>query len=152
MYSKIDVHKKIPNKETVFKATTHDGENYLYKGTQLIKQYEVLINNTKCILGFWIGLLGFVAMNLNVVLEDSTLKELYYSIINKTADFGVMVSVPLNFLFIVLTPIMFYSIRTSIKEYRKKINYIILESDGMIEKIKANPKDMTQEASNDVCN
>ena len=143
MYSKIDVHKKIPNKETVFKATTHDGENYLYKGTQLIKQYEVLINNTKCILGIWLGLLGFVAMNLNVVLEDATLKELYYSIINKTADFGVMLSVPLNFLFIVLTPIMFFSIRTSIKEYRKKINYIMLESDSMIEKIHSQPKDMT---------
>jgi hypothetical protein len=143
MYSKIDVHKKIPNKETVFKATTHDGENYLYKGTQLIKQYEVLINNTKCILGIWLGLLGFVAMNLNVVLEDATLKELYYSIINKTADFGVMVSVPLDFLFIVLTPLMFFSIRSGLKDYRKKINYIILESDGMIEKIKAKPKDMT---------
>jgi hypothetical protein len=143
MYSKIDVHKKIPNKETVFKATTHDGENYLYKGTQLIEQYEVLINNTKCILGIWLGLLGFVAMNLNVVLEDATLKELYYSIINKTADFGVMLSVPLDFLFIVLTPLIFFSIRASIKDYRKKINYIILESDGMIEKIKAKPKDMT---------
>lgn len=143
MYSKIDVHQKIPNKETVFKATTYDGENYLYKGTQLIEQYEVRINNTKCILGIWIAWLGFVAMNLNVVLEDTTLKELYYSIINKTADFGTTLSVPLNFLLILLTPFILFSIWSSIKEKRKTINYIIQESDGMIEKIHTEPKDMT---------
>lgn len=144
MYLKIDVHEKRPNKETVFQATTYDGKNYLYKGSQLIAQYDVLINNSKCILGIWIGLLGFVAMNLNFVLNDITLKELYYSIINQTAGFGVTLSVPLNFLLIVLTPPMFFSIRSSIKEYRKKINYITFESDGMIEKIYAEPKDMTQ--------
>lgn len=143
MYSKIDVHQKIPNKETVFKATTHDGENYLYKGSQLIEQYEVLINNTKCILGIWIAWLGFVAMNLNTVLEDTTVKELYYSIINQTAGFGVTLSVPVGCLLIVLTPFFLFATRSSIKENRNKINYIIKESDGMIEKIHAEPKDMT---------
>jgi hypothetical protein len=143
MYLKINIDKKIPNKETVFRATTYDGENYLYKGTQLIEQYEVLINNTKCILGIWLAWLGFVAINLNVVLEDTTLKELYYSIINKTADFGTMISVPSNFLFILLTPFILFSIWSSIKEKRKTINYIIQESDGMIEKIQTEPKDMT---------
>lgn len=143
MYLKIDVYQKNPNKETVFQATTYEGKNYLYKGTQLIEQYEVLINNTKCILGIWIAWLGFVAMNLNVVLENTTLKELYYSIINQTAGFGTLLSVPLNFLIIVLTPFVMFLIWSSIKEKRKTISYINRESDGMIEKIHAEPKDMT---------
>lgn len=143
MYLKIDVHQKKPNKETVFKATTYEGENYLYKGTQLVEQYEVLINQAKCILGVWICMLGFAVMNLNFVLEESTLKELYYSIINQTAGFGVTVSVPVGVLLMVLSPFFMLTTRSSIKEKRKIINYIIRESDGMIEKIHAEPKDMT---------
>lgn len=144
MYVKIDVFKKADNKETVFQATTYEGKNYLYKGSQLVEQYRVLINNAKCMLGIWFAILGFVIMNLIVVFEEKSIKSVWSSILDRSATFDVMLSVPLDIVMLILTiPVVFIA-RNTLKHYNQKINYLVRESDGMIEKTHAIPIDMTQ--------
>ena len=95
-------------------------------------------------LGIWFAILGFVIMNLIVVFEEQSIKSVWSSILDRSATFDIMLSVPLDIVMLILTiPVVFIA-RNTLKYYNQKINYFVRESDGMIEKIHAIPIDMTQ--------
>lgn len=144
MFKEIKVYKKNENAETIFQATDGFGKNYLYRGTQVIELMKSEISHCNNMMLFVLTLALTCAMNVSYVLEDTTLLKLINSIITHEASFGVTLSIPLNFFIFLVTLIAIPAGIISNKKDKRTIDYIIKESDGMIEKIHSKPKDMTQ--------
>jgi hypothetical protein len=144
MFKEIKVYKKNENAETIFQATDGFGKNYLYRGTQVIELMKSEISHCNNMMLFVLTLALMCAMNVSYVLEDTTLLKLINSIITHEASFGVTLSIPLNFFIFLATLIAIPAGIISNKKDKRTIDYIIKESDGMIEKIHSKPKDMTQ--------
>ena len=143
MFKEIKVYKKNENAETIFQATDDWGKNYLYRGTQVIELMKSEISHFNNMMLFVLTLAAMCAMNVSYVLEDTTLLKLINTIITHEASFGVTLSIPLNFFIFLVALILIPVGISSNKKYKRTIDYIIKESDGMIEKIHSKPKDMT---------
>jgi hypothetical protein len=143
MFKEIKVYKKNENAETIFQATDNLGKNYLYRGTQVIELMKSEINKCNIMMAFIFTLSLMCLMNVMTVLEDTTFLKMIDSIITHEASFGVTLSIPLNFFIFLATLIMIPVGIISNKKDKRTIDYIIKESDGMIEKIHSQPKDMT---------
>lgn len=85
-------------------------------------------------LGLWFSVLGFAVMNLMVVFKEKSIKSVLSSIIDGSATFDVMVSVPMDIAMLIITIPVLVVARHKLKHYNKKIDYVIKESDGIISK------------------
>jgi len=116
MFKNIKVHKKRQNCETIFHVTEEDGKNYLYRGTQLL---EILKDERESAL--IISFIGFLGLHW---------------IISMLGFLNFFTSASIILLIVMMNII-------DIKRGKKLKKIIIQESDGMIEKIHSQPKDMT---------
>jgi hypothetical protein len=116
MFKNIKVHKKRKNSETIFHVTEEDGKNYLYRGTQLL---EILKDEREYAL--IVSFIGFLGLHW---------------IISMLGFLNFFTSASIILLIVMMNII-------DIKRVKKLKKIIIQESDGMIEKIHSQPKDMT---------
>lgn len=103
---RVTVENKEPNKETIFKLKTCDGQENLYTTNQLLDVCNNAVDQAKFRLKCFFALVLVSIFNIFYVTKDSSFSTIMQSVIANDAPLNISVSIILNLvLFVLIIPI-----------------------------------------------
>lgn len=124
---RVTVESKEPNKETIFKLKTCDGQENLYTRNQLLELCKNYIHQAKFRLKCFFILVLVSIFNIFYVTNGNSFTSLLQSIVSNDAPLNISISIILNLILLVLIiPVSFiyYYFFQSCKE---NINFVQME-------------------------